>query len=71
MENEIDRLMHEDPLNLSARDIDEIIAYNRRLLNAYESGVKVEKDQPKITGDLLEKMGMATKVTTLTRGRKL
>jgi hypothetical protein len=66
--NEIDRLMHEDPLNLSAQDIDEIIAYNRRLMDAYESGVKVEKDTPKID---MAKLGLAPKVTPLLRGRKL
>ena len=51
MSNETDRLMSEDPLNLSAQDIDEIIAYNRRMKKSYESGVKPSKtptEGPKI-----------------------
>ena len=53
MPSEIDTLMRLDPLELSARDIDEIIAYNRKLLAAYDSGVKVKRDGPKIDLDAI------------------
>jgi hypothetical protein len=59
MPSEIDTLMHLDPLDLSARDIDEIIAYNRKLMAAYDSGVKVKKDPgPKLD---LESIGLSGK----------
>ena len=58
MPSEIDTLMRLDPLDLSARDIDEIIAYNRKLLAAYDSGVKVKREGPKID---LEAIGLVTK----------
>jgi hypothetical protein len=38
MTKSIDHLMNRDPLELSAADIDEILAYNNRLLAAYEKG---------------------------------
>ena len=43
MANEIDRLMSLDPLELSAQDIDSIIAYQRKARSAYDSGVKPKK----------------------------
>ncbi len=46
--NTINILMHLDPLELSAQDIDAIIEYNRKLLTAYERGEKVTADLPKI-----------------------
>lgn len=41
--NTIEELMHKDPLELSAPDLDEIIAYQRKARQSYESGVKVKK----------------------------
>ena len=43
MPNEIDRLMSLDPLELSAQDIDEIIAYQRKARAAFDSGVKPKR----------------------------
>lgn len=43
MTNEINRIMDEDPLNLSAQDIDQIIAYHRRLRSDFEAGIKPKK----------------------------
>ncbi len=45
--NEVDRLMSLDPLELSAQDIDDIIAYNRKLLTGYDAGVKPKKGDQK------------------------
>ncbi len=51
MANEIDQLMSLDPLELSAQDIDSIIAYQRKARAAWDSGVKPKKgtEGPKIT----------------------
>ena len=43
MPNEIDALMHLDPLELSAQDIDAIILYQRKARLAYDSGVKPKR----------------------------
>jgi hypothetical protein len=43
MPNEIDALMSLDPLELSAQDLDAIIAYQRKQRLAFESGVKPKK----------------------------
>lgn len=45
MANELDELMTRDPLELSAQDIDGIIAYMRKQRANYESGVKPKKDK--------------------------
>lgn len=42
--NDINRLMEEDPLNLSAQDIDSIIAYHRRQRARRASGEKPKRD---------------------------
>ena len=54
MANEIDDLMDLDPLSLSARDIDAIIAYHRNARAAHEAGGPKPKRgaQPKIAVDL-------------------
>lgn len=44
MQNEIDRLMSLDPLDLSAQDIDEIIAYQRKSRQNWEAGIKPKKE---------------------------
>ena len=43
MPNEIDQLMDLDPLELSSKDKDGIIAYYRKQRGAFESGVKPKK----------------------------
>lgn len=43
MPNEIDALMALDPLELSAQDIDAIIAYQRRARAQWDSGVKPKR----------------------------
>lgn len=57
--NDLDELMSKDPLDLSAQDIDKIIAYQRKHRAQVESGVKVKKD--KGPGVSLE--GLMTKIT--------
>lgn len=52
--NTIDELMNRDPLELSAQDIDEIIAYQRKQRARTEAGVKPEKPTgPKISLDTI------------------
>lgn len=48
--NTIAELMSKDPLELSAQDIDQLIAYQRKARSSAESGVKVKKadEGPKI-----------------------
>lgn len=60
MANEIDRLMDLDPLELSAQDLDDIIAYQRKARASFEAGVKPKKGSgEKISADdLLSKLGM-------------
>ena len=68
MPNEIDTLMALDPLELSAQDIDSIIAYHRKGRALFESGVK-----PKRSGEAapsLAEIGLAQKPAPLKR-RKL
>lgn len=56
--SELDRLMNEDPLNLSAQDIDAIISYQRKARRDFEAGVKPEKPSgPKAKIDLVS-MGL-------------
>lgn len=52
--SDLDRLMNEDPLNLSAQDIDAIILYQRKARRDFEAGVKPEKPSgPKAKIDLI------------------
>ncbi len=44
MANELDLLMDKDPLELSAQDLDDIIAYQRKARANFEAGVKPKKD---------------------------
>ena len=64
--NEIDRLMHEDPLNLSAQDYDEIIAHIRHLRAIYQSGVKPKKHTEPVD---LVKIGLVSSTPELKRRR--
>jgi hypothetical protein len=41
---DLDELMNRDPLELSAQDIDAIVAYQRKARAAFESGVKPKKE---------------------------
>ena len=71
MSNEIDRLMDLDPLELSAQDIDAIIAFERKMRVSFESGVKPKKGSsgaPKIEASaLLEKLGMVAEPEKIKR----
>lgn len=52
MSNEIDDLMSLDPLEMSARDIDSIIAYHRKNRANAEAGIKPKKETgPKVSLD--------------------
>ena len=68
MANEIDRLMSLDPLALSAQDIDDIIAYQRKARAAYDSGAKPKKgaSAPTIT---LADLGLKKKAPEPVRRR--
>lgn len=44
---DLDELMNKDPLDLSDQDIDEIIAYQRKMRTQRESGIKVGKANSK------------------------
>ena len=52
-ENELDRLMSLDPLELSSQDIDAIILYHRRARLSAESGAKPKR------GGTVEKVDLA------------
>jgi hypothetical protein len=55
--NYLDWLMSLDPLELSARNIDEVIQYHRRNRALVDAGVKPKKNEgPKVD---LEKIGLA------------
>lgn len=43
MANEIDILMNLNPLDLTTDDISKLVAYQRRMRQMYEAGVKPEK----------------------------
>ncbi len=56
--NYLDWLMSMDPLELSARNIDEVIAYHRRNRQLVDAGVKPKKNEgPKVD---LAKIGLAS-----------
>ena len=55
--NYLDWLMSMDPLELSARNIDDVIAYHRRNRQLVDAGVKPKKNEgPKVD---LQKIGLA------------
>lgn len=62
MPTNIDALMQLDPLGLSAQNLDEIIAYQRKARQSFESGVKPKKGDsgPKI--DLIGHLVAAGKI---------
>jgi hypothetical protein len=55
MANEIDRLMNLAADEFTAKDLDTLIAYNRKLMEAYTSGVRVKKSSEPVD---LEKFGL-------------
>lgn len=70
-QSDLDRLMSEDPLSLSAQDIDQIILYQRKARRDFESGVKPEKPSgPKIKIDLVA-MGMVKAEAPVTVKRRI
>jgi hypothetical protein len=67
MPNEIDELMNLDPLDLSAQDIDAIVAFQRKARANFEAGVKPKKETgPKTKLDLTS-MGLVKKLEPLKR----
>jgi Holliday junction resolvase len=54
---DLDELMRRDPLELSAQDIDEIIAYHRKYRGKKALGEKIEKREI----DLTALLGIQTK----------
>lgn len=68
MANEIDILMDTDPLELSAQNIDDIIAFQRKYRANKEAGVKQEKvgQAPKLSLDL-HAMGLIKPSTAIKR----
>ena len=58
--------MDRDPLLLSARDYDDIIAYHRRLRASYESGGKAKPDKATVSLDLAE-LGLIPKKEPIKR----
>jgi hypothetical protein len=67
MTNEIDRLMDEDPLNLSAQDIDKIIEYYRSTLADWEAGPKAKAKPTKGQRIDLVELGLKKPPTPLRR----
>lgn len=57
MANEIDELMDRDPLQLSSRDLDAIIAYHRNARASAEAKSKAKPTGPGPKIDVLELMG--------------
>lgn len=57
--DDLDRLMNEDPLNLSAQDIDDIIAHHRRLRARRASGEKTAKPSVDISSIVTKLTGKA------------
>lgn len=65
MANELDELMNKDPLQLSARDIDDIIKYQRKQKADFDAGIKPKKgDAMPIS---LEELGLAVPVEPIKR----
>lgn len=69
MTNEIDRLMSLDPLELSAQDIDSIIAYHRKNRLAVEAGLRPKRGQASAPINL-EEIGLVPKAPAIKK-RKL
>lgn len=71
MANEIDTLMTLDPLDLTTTDISKLVAYQRRMRQMYEAGVKPEKQAlDKIQGSaLLERLKLKAPAKPLTDRR--
>lgn len=52
MANEVDELMSLDPLEMTAKDIDQIILYHRNNRANHEAGIKPKKEAgPKVSLD--------------------
>ncbi len=59
--NDLDELMSRDPLELSAQDIDAIIAYQRKSRAQWTSGVKPKKETPASQKVDLVELGLVAK----------
>ncbi len=61
MANELDRIMHEDPLKLSQTDLAALVAYHR---SRREEGLEGNDPAPKESGRaLLQKLGLVKEKT--------
>jgi hypothetical protein len=58
MPNEIDYVMDLDPESLADKDIDAIIAYERKMMAYYEAGGKPKKEGAMSGGELLAKLAL-------------
>lgn len=67
MANEIDYVMDLDPEDLADKDIDAIIAYERKMMANYEAGVKPKKDGAMSGSELLAKVGLVQAPAPLKR----
>ncbi len=71
MPSTLDELMSLDPLELSAQDIDAIIAYQRKARASYESGVRPKKGGPPLAApevkEKLALLGLVPKAPTIKR----
>lgn len=67
--NEIDELMDLDPVNLSAQQIDQVIAIHRKWRSDYQAGVKPKK----ATGQkqTLDVASLVQNITKNTEGPKI
>lgn len=71
MANELDELMDLDPLELSAKDLDSIIAYHRQKRADRADGIKPKRESgPKVgLGDLVKGMIKEPKVEVTVKRR--
>lgn len=63
----LDELMSKDPLELSAQDIDAIIAHQRKARLMYDSGIKPKKGDGAHPTISLAQLGLVPKAPTIKR----
>ncbi len=64
--SDINELADRDPLSLSARDIDDIIAYQRKARANYEAGGKAKPEKSTVKIDLVA-LGLVAKPEPMKR----
>ena len=66
--NPLNHIMNLLPLEMPPKDLDDVIAYIRRLKTDYDVGIKPKKGDPNVGGvELLQKIGMVTKPSAIKR----